>query len=628
MKYRPDIDGLRAVAVIPVVLFHAHLSGMGGGFVGVDVFFVISGFLICSAIIEELRRGAFSIITFYERRCRRILPALFTMFFVTSLVGSLVLMPPDMTAFGESLLSSLMFVSNVYFWKDSGYFDGAAEFKPLLHTWSLSVEEQFYLIVPYLLAAISWLFKRRFLSVLVPLALASFGLSIWAVSHAPNAAFYLLPTRFWEIMLGGLLAARGTKAQPGRGVRELCSALGLGLILGAVTLYSDETPFPGLSALPPCAGAALIIYAGQGGGSAVGALLGTRPFTFIGKISYSLYLWHWPSFALYRYYVARELSLIESALVIAAGALLAVLSWHFVEKPFRKSERPLGRRAIFRGAAWGAVATTGLASTAIATEGLPFRYPRFQLVDAPGQSHYDANDGESCFLGDPQTHEDWGAESCFVTRGRGPRVLLWGDSFAAHYVPGLKRQSARVRADVLQYTLSACPPVFGFDTLANPPCRAFNEHVVDVIQKFAIQGVIVAGRWDYAFKRHVQPAQITASLERLRSLGVEVHVVGQSPMFGNQVQTLFAQAGGTSDMEEGWGHVVFGADLNHKLAEAVPSGAHFIDPLALMCRLPECPYRLAGVFMMWDQGHYTVHGSERAVLSYFPYVDRHAGLTP
>lgn len=619
MRYRPDIDGLRAVAVGPVVLFHAHLWGMGGGFVGVDVFFVISGFLICSVIVEELRRGTFSIIRFYERRCRRILPALFTMFMATALLASFVLMPPDMTAFGESLLSSLLWVSNMYFWKDSGYFDGAAELKPLLHTWSLSVEEQFYLFVPYLLVAISAWFRKRYLLILAPIALASFALSIWAVSHAPNAAFYVLPTRFWEMLLGGLLAVAFTAGPSSRASRELLAGLGLLLIVGAVTLYSDDTPFPGLTALAPCAGAALIIYAGMGGKSLVSSLLGTAPFTFIGKISYSLYLWHWPLFALYRYHVARELSGMESAALVMLGLMLATASYLFVESPFRQAERPIGRRAIFRGAAWGMLATGAVAGTAIATEGLPFRYPNFQLVHAPGQAHYDAGNEDKCFLGDPQTHEDWGAESCFVTRGRGPNVLLWGDSFAAHYVPGIKHHAARLEADILQYTLSACPPVLGFDTMSNPPCRAFNDNVIEVVQKHDIKGVIVSGRWDYAFKRHVEPSEITASLARLRQLGVDVHVIGQSPMFGNQVQTLFAQAGGTGTQPDASGHVVFGLDLNSKLAAALPNDVAFIDPLERMCNLPACPYRYQGTFMMWDAGHFTVKGSELAVESYFPY---------
>jgi peptidoglycan/LPS O-acetylase OafA/YrhL len=623
MQYRSDIDGLRAVAVAPVVLFHAHIWGVSGGFVGVDVFFVISGFLISKVIVSELARGEFSIVRFYERRCRRILPALFAMFLVTSIIGGVVLMPPDTTAFGSSLLSSLLFVSNMYFWKDSGYFDGSAEFKPLLHTWSLSVEEQFYLFVPYLLIAISVFFRKRYFALLAPLALISFGLSIWAVSHAPNAAFYMLPTRFWELLLGGLLAVAASTGPATRWSRDVLAGLGLVLILGAVALYSDETPFPGATALAPCVGAALIIYAGMGGTSYVSSLLSTRPFTFLGKISYSLYLWHWPLFALYRYRVARELTGVESAALVLVALVLATASFQFVEKPFRVPERPLGRRAIFRGAAWGAIATAAIAGTAVATEGLPFRFPRFQMVQALGQSHYDAGKHDDCFLADPQTYEDWGGEGCFVTRHRGPNVLLWGDSFAAHYVPGIKAHAEQMRADILEYTLSACPPVLGFDTLSVHACRAFNDHVLKVVEQYDIKGVIVSGRWDYAFKRHVEPDQINASLSRLRALGVAVFVIGQSPMFGNHVQTLFAQAGGTGDQPEGWGHVVFGSDINGKLASAVPSGIRFIDPLELMCTLPTCPYRHEGTFMMWDQGHFSEYGSALAVETYFPYYAGH-----
>jgi peptidoglycan/LPS O-acetylase OafA/YrhL len=620
MRHRSDIDGLRALAVVPVVLFHARLLAVHGGFVGVDVFFVISGFLISSVIVEELARGEFSILRFYERRCRRILPALFAMFIGTSLVSAIVLMPPDLAAFGRSLLSSVLFVSNVYFWKDSGYFDGTAEFKPLLQTWSLSVEEQFYLFAPYLLLAISVFFKKRYLTLLVPIALASLGLSAWAVAHAPNAAYYVLPTRFWEILLGGLLAV-GAKTGPRvRGVRELLAGIGFAGVLGSSFFYSEATPFPGLAALVPCGGAALIIYAGLGGSSLVARLLGTRPLTFIGNISYSLYLWHWPLFALYRYRVARELSALEAGLLVLGSLVLGVLSWHFVEKPFRKQSNPLGRRFIFAGSAAGALATATFAGTAMATGGLPFRVPGFETVDTGGQREYDTSSEGNCFLGDGQTHQDWGGDKCFVTRGRGPTVLLWGDSFAAHYVPGIKRHAAEMQADLLEYTLSACPPVFGFDTLSNPPCRAFNDHVPELVKEYGVKSVVVSGRWDYAFRRHVEPSQITASLARLQGLGVTVYVIGQSPMFGNQVQTLFAQAGGTRAQPEGWGYVNFGAELNRELAAAMPEGVHFIDPLSRMCRLPSCPYRLDGNFLMLDEGHFSSYGSARVVAEYFPFV--------
>jgi peptidoglycan/LPS O-acetylase OafA/YrhL len=623
IRYRPDIDGLRAIAVVPVLLFHAHLGGMSGGFVGVDVFFVISGFLICSLIVKELDRGDFSILRFYERRCLRILPALFAMFLATSVLASVVLMPPDLAGFGRSLMSSVAFVSNVYFWKVSGYFDGAADFKPLLHTWSLSVEEQFYLVAPYLLVGISAFFRKRYLTFLVPLAIASLALSEWAVSRAPSGAFYLLPTRFWEILLGALLAVSRTTGTQSRPLREALGAAGLISILGACFLYSQDTRFPGFAALAPCVGAALIIYAGTGGESLTGRLLSSSPFVFIGKISYSLYLWHWPLFALYRYRVARELTATEGALLLLASFVLAIASWKFVEAPFRQSRPSSGRRAVFIGSGAGALAAATFAGTAMATGGLPSRVPGFELVATPGEDEYDAGGQGTCFLDDTQQVSDWGRDLCWVTRGQGPRVLLWGDSFAAHYVPGLKHRAPRVQADILQYNLSACPPVIGFNTLSNPPCKAFNEQVLDVIREYDIKGVIVSGRWDYAVRRHVEPGDIRSSLARVLELGVDVHVIGQSPMFGNQVQTLFAQTGGSSTQPDGWGTVTFGTDLNVMIQGASPPGINFVDPLKQFCQqLPSCQYRDHGTFMMWDEGHFSAYGSELAVDKYFPYVMR------
>jgi len=622
IRYRPDIDGLRAVAVLPVVLFHANLLGLKGGFVGVDVFFVISGFLICSLIVKELDRGDFSVLRFYERRCRRILPALFAMFAVTSGLSALVLMPPDLAGFGRSLLSSVGFVSNVYFWKVSGYFDGAAEFKPLLHTWSLSVEEQFYLVVPYLLVGICAFLRKRYVAFLTPLFLVSLLLSEWAVSHAPSAAFYLLPTRFWEILLGGLVAVSGSPGPTRRPVRELVALAGFAGVLGASFFYSDETRFPGFTALAPCLGAALIIYAGNAGESLVGRLLSTAPLTFIGKISYSLYLWHWPLFALYRYRVARELTPLEALAIVGLSFLLAVASWHFVERPFRQAQGGFNRKVVFLGAGGGALAVATFAGTAMATNGLPSRVPGFEIVPAPGESEYDAGGADTCFLDTNQTYADWGGDACYVTRGKGPRVLLWGDSFAAHYVPGLKHQAERVQADVLQYNLSACPPVFSFDSMSNPPCRAFNEHVLEIIKQYQIQDVIVSSRWDYAFRRHVLPSDVGATMAQLQSLGVGVHVIGQSPLFGNEVQTLFAQSGGARTQPDGWGFVTFDSELNHKLAAAMPAGVSFVDPLARLCHLPSCPYREESTFMMWDEGHFSLYGSKLAVASYFPYFER------
>ncbi len=621
-RYRPDIDGLRALAVVPVVLFHGHIDALSGGFVGVDVFFVISGYLICSLIGAELARGDFSILRFYERRCRRILPALFAMFAVTAALGLGVLMPPDLSSLGASLLASLLFMSNVYFWKTSGYFDGAAESKPLLHTWSLSVEEQFYLFVPYILLATAAFYGKRYVRVLVPLALASFALSLWAVERAPSAAFYMLPTRFWEVALGGIIGL-GVRAAPARRwLRESVAAVGFACVVVAVVTYSELTPFPGLTALLPCAGAGLIIYAGTGGArSLVAGLLTLRPCLYVGKISYSLYLWHWPLLVLYRYHLGRALSVGEALSVVALAGVVAALSFHFVEQPFRVGAAALSPRAVFRGATWGALAAAVFGGAALATDGLPERFPGYAAINISAEAEFDTAGGGQCFLHDGKTAADWGGNACYVTRGQGPTVLLWGDSFAAHYVPGLEQHASRVRADVLQYTMSACPPVLAFDSLANPPCHAFNQNVRAVIRAHDVKAVVVSGRWDYALRRQIKPEQIGATMRELRDLGVEVHFIGQSPLFGNDVQILFAQSGGTAERAGGSGSITFDLDLNRRLAAAAPQAITFLDPLEGACRLPHCPYRSNGKFLFFDDGHLTAYGSQLAVARYFPFVD-------
>ncbi len=616
MQYRADIDGLRAVAVLSVVLFHAGLVGLSGGFIGVDVFFVISGYLICSIVAEELRRDDFSIVRFYERRFRRIMPALFAMFSVTSIAATLVLMPPDLEDFSHSLIASTLFVSNVYFWKNTGYFDGTSEFKPLLHTWSLSVEEQFYIVTPLLLFAIARWFSKRYLACLLPIALLSFAVSVWGVERAPNAAFYVLPTRFWELLAGALLGLCPPPTLARRGLRELCAGAGIALIAGAAVFFSDETPFPGSMALLPCLGTCLVIYAGLGGPTLVSSWLGTRPMVFIGAISYSLYLWHWPVFSLYRYQVGRELLALEAAALVGLGFFLAVLSWRFIEQPFRRKLQPIGRRAIFVFSGAGMLVMLGLAAPASLTEGLAFRFPNFVLEPIPGPERYNEH---KCFLDDNQSLEEWGGAECFVTRGRGKNVLLWGDSFAAQYVPGIADNAAFMTADVLQYTQSLCPPIFGFSTAARPRCEPFNANVVQVIRDYEIRAVVMAGRWDYAFKRHVEPSQIADTIARVRALGVDVYVIGQSPLFGHNVQTLFAKSGGTPQTAHAAGHITFTEEINQKLARAA-AGATFIDPVAKLCDRSSCPYRHDGQFLIWDVGHFSEYGSRLAVLRYFPFL--------
>ena len=354
-SYRPDVDGLRAVAIVPVVLYHLGVRPFGGGFVGVDVFFVISGFLITSLIHAEMIAGKFSILAFYERRIRRLFPALFVVMAACTFAALALYLPPDLQAFSRSLIATTLFSANLLFWKTAGYFTAAPETKPFLHAWSLAVEEQFYIFYPPLLLLVVKFARRRIPMILATLAMLSFVASVVEVHAKPNAAFYLPQFRAWELLLGALLAVQVVPPPKSRIVREALSALGLCLIGVAVVTYGSDTPFPGVSALLPTLGAALIIYTGSGGPSRVNRALSLRPMVFIGWLSYSLYLWHWPVIVFAEYFAMRELTATEKAMVVLVSVALAILSWAFVERPFRGKGGILSRRLLF-GASFASMA--------------------------------------------------------------------------------------------------------------------------------------------------------------------------------------------------------------------------------------------------------------------------------
>lgn len=336
MIYRREIDGLRALAVVPVILFHAGFEAFSGGFVGVDVFFVISGYLITTIILAELELGKFSIINFYERRARRILPALFVVMLACLPFAWFWLLPSDMKDFSQSLVAVSVFASNILFWRESGYFDNAAELKPLLHTWSLAVEGQYYVIFPVFLLA-AWRFgKRWILFLLATFFIVSLGVAQWASLAKPAAAFFLLPTRGWEFLIGAFAAfylSKANRAEFGKGVSEIGGWLGVALIFYAVFAYSKSTPFTGLYALVPTGGAVLIILFATNQ-TTVGKFVGNTALVSIGLISYSAYLWHQPLFSFLKHSNFHQSETTYFALIIFTF-FLAFITWKFVEGPFR-----------------------------------------------------------------------------------------------------------------------------------------------------------------------------------------------------------------------------------------------------------------------------------------------------
>ncbi|WML90713.1 acyltransferase [Thiothrix lacustris] len=373
MIYRKEIDGLRALAVIPVILFHAGFAAVSGGFVGVDVFFVISGYLITSIILEELAAGRFTVAGFYERRARRILPALFFVLLACLPLAWWLLLPAEMVDFGKSMAAVAVFASNILFWLQTDYFAATAEQIPLLHTWSLAVEEQYYLVFP-LFMLLAWGLGKRWLVGLISLvALLSLGWSEWLWRGSVEANFYLIPSRAWELMLGALAAFYlQNKASPQGMLAQVGSLGGLALLGYAVFFFHDGIPFPSLYALVPTVGALLLIVAATPA-TWVGKLLASPPLVGIGLISYSAYLWHQPLFVFARMQALDEPSTAFMAGLSVLTLVLAWFSWRFVEKPFRDRSR-FTRTQIFSGAVIGSLLFIALGAALVLTDGLASRF--------------------------------------------------------------------------------------------------------------------------------------------------------------------------------------------------------------------------------------------------------------
>ena len=491
LRYRPDIDGLRGVAVLAVVAFHAGLNGAPGGFVGVDVFFVISGYLITSLIVGDMAGGAFSLARFYERRVRRIFPALFTVLAACSLMALLIFAPENMRQFGDSLTATALFFSNFFFSAKTDYFDAPLDTHPLLHTWSLAVEEQFYIVFPLVLMLAFRFGRKGWIGVILALFAGSFVASVWMTGTDSVAAFYLTTTRAWELMLGALLAAGAIPAIRNQIARELAALGGIGLIAVAVFTFSPDTPFPGWAALVPCLGAVLLIQcAGGETQPLVSRALSLRPVLFVGLISYSLYLWHWPLLVFARYLKFGPLSTVQVVLIIAASFVLAALSYVFIERPFRRKEAPIGRPALFRGAAAVVSVTVLFGLASVWTGGFPRRYaPEIASVLQAAAAFDQDTELKSCRNRAP-------ADACVFGAAVKPAYAVWGDSHALVMLRTLGDLAAQRNQAFRAYVNIGCAPVADFNR-EKRPCAISNNAVLEVLESSRdIRKVILMGHYE------------------------------------------------------------------------------------------------------------------------------------
>ncbi len=444
MKYRPEIDGLRALAILPIILFHAGFDLFSGGFVGVDIFFVISGYLITSILVDDIKNNRFSIINFYERRARRILPALFFIMLVCIPFSWLWMLPSQMMDFSKSLIAASLFISNILFWHENGYFAAASEEKPLLHTWSLAIEEQYYLIFPIFLILV-WRFgKNRVFWIIVFLAAISLLLSEWGWRNSTFANFYLAPTRAWELLFGSI--ASFIVQNKGVQKNNLFGCIGLLAILCSIFTYDKSTPSPSIYSLLPVTGVLLIIlYTTKD--SIIGKLLSLKFIVGVGLISYSAYLYHQPLFAYCRLKYCNQSGQGLMLALIFVTFLLAYFSWKYIEKPFR-SNLFLSTKTIFLASFISIFIFIFFGSIGYFKNGLEYRFERNHLSGFITNEKFFSEINKN-FLPCEQEYiarsnkQIKGSINCFQTKKGEPDWILLGDSHAEHLFPGLASNSKK-----------------------------------------------------------------------------------------------------------------------------------------------------------------------------------------
>jgi len=618
LAYRPDIDGLRAIAVTAVVVFHAFPGAFSGGFTGVDVFFVISGYLISKLIWTELAEtGGFRLRHFYARRIIRLFPAL-TVVVVTCLVaGWWLLTPHDYGTLGKDAAAAAGYVSNIVFWRDSGYFAGPASLRPLTHLWSLGVEEQFYVLYPLIVLLCH---RLRVTAVVLPLLLvASFAVNLASVSSHPNAAFYLLPARFWELLLGGLLAYAQLRRPDwwdgrSRSIRGVAGLVGIALI-GLALFAASSQGYPGWWAVAPTVGSLLVIAAGAD--SRLNLLLGRRPLVQIGLISYPIYLWHFPLIVFTRLQSpTRTLSLWTALGLIAATVVLAALTYRLVEQPIRARRARVSWRPIPILVA--SLVAVGCAGAFVAhASGFPKRlpYPAQRLLTYT-YDYKTAYRERTCSI-DPDQGPGSFAPSCVDANGPSPEplVVLWGDSHAAHLYPGLRALKSTWRFRIAEFASSSCPPLLHYSSPDRPHCSAINPFVLEKIRELHPLTVILSAAWD----QYVDVSGLVDTVTAVRRAGVRhVVVAGPTPKWTNglpqAVYDLYK-----SDPSLGLAkRLTLGMSTAPQTVDpvvrALARRAHavYVDPVHALCNDEGCLARLGnGIsqITIWDSQHYTTAGS-------------------
>lgn len=625
LDYRADIDGLRAIAVLSVVFFHAGFAFVPGGFVGVDIFFVISGYLITSQLLQSMERGSFSYAAFYERRIRRLLPAMIPVLLFAIAVALWRLQPHALIEFGDSLVSFFLFASNIFFMNHDSYFDGSSASTLLLHTWSLSVEEQYYLLFPALLLLMYRVARQRVALAIVSIFLLSLVFSIVAVQQGRiNIAFYHPLSRFWELMVGSLLAARVVRPRLGNRAANVLAGISLATMAASMALISKATPFPGAAALAPTLATAGIILSGQGNTTLVGRLLSMRAPVFIGRISYSLYLWHWPLLALmHMRNGAPGLAGVGATLLVAV--MLSMLSYFFIENPFRYGAIGKGRRRVFVALAVAAIGFGAAGLSLRALEGLPQRFS-LDIERYVRQIDRDRNWKEfryhQCFLGFTDPKERFEENACLHMDPARRNLLIFGDSHAAQLYYGLKTRFPAI--NFMLVSSFSCSPEFDLKG-ATKLCTDTNDEILNHwLPRNRVDGLIVTARWEN--REHID--RMIGQLQRFDGLADNIALVGPALRLEKTLapMDLIADFKRMDGVEEAINaHLsqdVF--EYDRVFAHALAHGkVRYISLLDVWCRGGSCrQFDDKGAPLLMDNNHITIEGSAFVAKAFDAFIDR------
>jgi peptidoglycan/LPS O-acetylase OafA/YrhL len=611
-SFRLDIQGLRAIAVLAVVIFHLLPRKLSGGFVGVDVFFVISGFLITGIVLRDIGQNRFSLANFYARRIRRLFPALITMLLACAMAVLVVGLPQDIQLFGQSALASVFYASNFFFLTQSGYFDNSQTLNLLLHTWSLSVEEQFYLVLPGLLILFHRFFPNRSYLPLLVIGLVSLIACIVVSRLYPTTAFFSSPTRFWQFVAGGLLVlVPAAFLQERRKLLQLGGWIGLLLLLYAFREISEDDAYPGYHALIPTVATVLLILGGTAQDGWLNKLLSLRWMQFFGSISYSLYLWHWPVIVCYKLWFSAQIDEAEALNLFAISTFLAYGSWRFIENPLRHSDpaKPLFR-ATYLPALLSTLLVSGIAITFVATGGMKQLFPPLAVAMneyiVPGKKHNEILG--PCFLEKaPKTGPAFNRAECIQGQpGGNNRVLLAGDSHAAHFVLALKTAWPEVQFS--QVTGPGCrvllPPKKSAD------CSALMNLLYEEIapgERFST--IILAGRWDSS-----EMAKMTNAINFLRQYSDRIILLGPVVEYSIALPRAIAIAGDSPDASQkiaSFNSLQKTSRTDEKLAESAKElGVEYYSVVNALCTEEDCTTITAnGVPVQFDYGHLTYEGA-------------------